>query len=104
MRPSEAVECTPANAKPGEFLIRIRRNVQTDDGNNGIPVEVQARVTNDQARDDDSVLRVPFVTTRGFICDKGDGMFGIEPFSGTGFYEGTNANIDQVPQLMQRGR
>lgn len=32
------------------FVFRIRRNVQTD-GKNGVQVEVQARVTNDEAQD-----------------------------------------------------
>jgi hypothetical protein len=48
-RPSEGGEYTSTNAKPGELLIRIWRNVQTD-GYNGVQVEVQARITNDQAR------------------------------------------------------
>src|ERR1700685_4793555 len=47
-QPSEGGEHTLTNAKPGELLIRIWRNVQTD-GSNGVQVEVQARVANDQA-------------------------------------------------------
>jgi hypothetical protein len=38
----------PAEVSP--LLFRIRRNVQTD-GKNGVQVEVQARVTNDEAQD-----------------------------------------------------
>jgi hypothetical protein len=52
-RPSEGGEYTSTNAKPGEFLIRIWRNVQTD-GSNGVQVEVQARITNDQARHEET--------------------------------------------------
>jgi hypothetical protein len=47
-QPSEGGEHTLTNAKPGELLIRIWRNVQTGEYN-GVQVEVQARVTNDQA-------------------------------------------------------
>jgi hypothetical protein len=47
-QPSSGGEHTLTNAKPSELLIRIWRNVQTD-GSNGVQVEVQARVTNDQA-------------------------------------------------------
>jgi hypothetical protein len=50
-RPSEGGEHTSTNAKPGELLIRIRRNVLTEN-NNGVEVEIQARVTNDQAQDE----------------------------------------------------
>ncbi len=50
-RPSESSEYTSTSAKPGELLIRIRRNVLTDN-NNGVEVEIQARVTNDQAQDE----------------------------------------------------
>ena len=50
-RPSEGGEYTSTSAKPGELLIRIRRNVLTDN-NNGVQVEIQARVTNDQAQDE----------------------------------------------------
>jgi hypothetical protein len=50
-RLSEGGEYTSTSAKPGELLIRIRRNVLTDN-NNGVEVEIQARVTNDQAQDD----------------------------------------------------
>jgi hypothetical protein len=52
-QPSEGAEHTLARAKPGELLIRIWRNVQTD-GSNGVQVEVQARVTNDQAGNDET--------------------------------------------------
>jgi hypothetical protein len=52
-RPSEGGEYTSTNAKPGELLIRIWRNVQTE-GYNGVQVEVQARITNDQARHEDT--------------------------------------------------
>jgi hypothetical protein len=38
----------PAEVSP--FVFRIRRNVQTD-GKNGVQVEVQARVTNDEVQD-----------------------------------------------------
>jgi hypothetical protein len=48
-QPSEGGEYTLTNAKAGELLIRIWRNVQTDEYN-GVQVEVQARVTNDRAR------------------------------------------------------
>src|SRR5438034_11422469 len=37
-------------AEVSPLLFRIRRNVQTD-GKNGVQVEVQARVTNDEAQD-----------------------------------------------------
>lgn len=50
-RPSESSEHTSTNAKPGELLIRIRRNVLTEN-NNGMEVEIQARVTNDRAQGD----------------------------------------------------
>lgn len=50
-QPSEDNEHTSKNAKPGELLIRIRRNVLTEN-NNGVEVEIQARVTNDQAQDE----------------------------------------------------
>ena len=50
-RPSEGGEYTSTSAKPGEILIRIRRNVLTEN-NNGVEVEIQARVTNDQAQDE----------------------------------------------------
>jgi hypothetical protein len=50
-RPSEGGEYTSTSAKPGELLIRIRRNVLTGN-NNGVEVEIQARVTNDQAQDE----------------------------------------------------
>jgi hypothetical protein len=52
-RPSEGGEYTSTNAKPGELLIRIWRNVQTD-GYNGVQVEVQARITNDRARHEET--------------------------------------------------
>jgi hypothetical protein len=52
-QPSEGGEHTLTNAKPGELLIRIWRNVQTD-GSNGVQVEVQARVTNDQAGNEET--------------------------------------------------
>ena len=47
-QPSEGGEHTLTSAKPGELLIRIRRNVLTENYN-GVEVEIQARVTNDQA-------------------------------------------------------
>lgn len=50
-RPSEGGQYMSTNGKPGELLIRMRRNVQTDE-NNGVQVEVQARITNDQAQDE----------------------------------------------------
>ena len=50
-RPSEVGEYSSTSAKPGELLIRIRRNVLTEN-NNGVEVEIQARVTNDQAQDE----------------------------------------------------
>src|ERR1700732_58548 len=51
-RPSESSEhTTSTSAKPGELLIRMRRNVLTEN-NNGVEVEIQARVTNDQAQDE----------------------------------------------------
>ena len=43
----------PNGSQPGEvspLVFRIRRNVQTD-GKNGVQVEVQARVTNDEVQD-----------------------------------------------------
>ena len=43
----------PNGSQPGEaspLMFRIRRNVQTD-GKNGVQVEVQARVTNDEVQD-----------------------------------------------------
>ena len=46
---SEGGDHTLTNAKPGELLIRIWRNVQADEYD-GVQVEVQARMTNDQAR------------------------------------------------------
>jgi hypothetical protein len=52
-RPSEGGEYTSTNAEPGEFLIRIWRNVQTD-GSDGVQVEVQARITKDQARHEET--------------------------------------------------
>lgn len=51
--PREGGEYASTNAKPGEFLIRIWRNVQTD-GYHGVQVEVQARITNDQARHEET--------------------------------------------------
>jgi hypothetical protein len=51
--PREGDEYPSTNAKPGEFLIRIWRNVQTD-GYNDVQVEVQARITNDQARHEET--------------------------------------------------
>lgn len=51
-RPSESSEHTiSTSAKPGELLIRMRRNVLTEN-NNGVEVEIQARVTNDRAQDE----------------------------------------------------
>jgi hypothetical protein len=50
-RLSEGGEYTSTSAKPGELLFRIRRNVLTE-SNNGVELEIQARVTNDQAQDD----------------------------------------------------
>jgi hypothetical protein len=50
-RPSEGGEYTSTTAKPGELLIRIWRNVLTEN-NNDVEVEIQARVTNDQAQDE----------------------------------------------------
>ncbi len=58
-RPSEGGEYTSANAKPGELLIRIRRNVLTQNSD-GVEVEIQARVTNDQAQDE---------KTASYACD-----------------------------------
>jgi hypothetical protein len=52
-RPSEDGEYASTNAKPGELLIRIWRNVQTDE-HNGVQVEVQARITNDQAGNEET--------------------------------------------------
>lgn len=48
-RPIESSESTSTSAKPGEFLIRIRRNVLTENSN-GVEVEIQTRVTNDRAQ------------------------------------------------------
>ncbi len=52
-QPSEGGEHTLTNAKPGELLIRIWRHVQADEYN-GVQVEVQARVTNDQAGNEET--------------------------------------------------
>jgi len=52
-QPSEDDERTLTKAKPGELLIRIWRNVQTA-GANGVQVEVQARVTDDQAGNEET--------------------------------------------------
>ena len=52
-QPSEGGEYTLTKAKPGELLIRIRRNVQANKYN-GVQVEVQARVTNDQAGNEET--------------------------------------------------
>ena len=52
-RTSEGGDHTSTNAKPGELLIRIWRNVQTD-GYKDVQVEVQARITNDQARHEET--------------------------------------------------
>src|ERR1700722_6208977 len=52
-QPSEGGERALTKTKPGEFVIRIWRNVQTD-GSSGVQVEVQARVTNDQAGNDET--------------------------------------------------
>jgi hypothetical protein len=50
-RPSEGGEHMLPSAKPVELLLRFRRNVLTEN-NNGVEVEIQARVTNDQAQDE----------------------------------------------------
>jgi hypothetical protein len=50
---SEGSEQALTNAKPGEVVIRIWRNVLNDD-NNGVQIEVQARLTNDQARHEET--------------------------------------------------
>jgi len=52
-QPSEGVEHTLTNAKTDELLIRIWRNVRTDE-HDGVQVEVQARVTNDQAGNEET--------------------------------------------------
>ena len=44
---------TLTNAGPGELFIRIWRNVRTNE-ENGVQVEVQARVTNDEVQDDET--------------------------------------------------
>jgi hypothetical protein len=46
-QPSEDREHMLTKANPGELLIRIWRNVQTN-GHDGVQIEVQARVSNDQ--------------------------------------------------------
>jgi hypothetical protein len=50
---NEGGERALTKTKPGEFVIRIWRNVQTD-GSSGVQVEVQARLTNDQAGNDET--------------------------------------------------
>jgi hypothetical protein len=52
-QPSDGGKCTLTNAKPGELLIRIWRNVQTDEYH-GVQVEVQALITNDQSRHEET--------------------------------------------------
>ena len=52
-QPSEGGEHTSTNARPGELLIRIWRHVQANEYN-GVQVEVQARVTNDQAGNEET--------------------------------------------------
>jgi hypothetical protein len=52
-QPSEDGEHTLPNAKSGELLIRIWRNVQNGEYN-GTQVEVQARVTNDHAGNEET--------------------------------------------------
>ncbi len=52
-RPRECGEDTSTNVRSGELLIRIWRNDQTG-GSNGVQVEVQARVTNDQAGNEET--------------------------------------------------
>jgi hypothetical protein len=52
-QPSEGGEHTLTKAKPGELLIRIWRHVQANEYN-GVQVEVQARVTNDQAGNEET--------------------------------------------------
>ena len=52
-RPSEGAKHTLTNAEPGELSIRIWRNVPTDEYN-GVQIEVQARVTNHQAGNEET--------------------------------------------------